>query len=311
MTSQDIVSQLLQSINVSPGHVLAEDVARLQIHGNHVVGSHLVPGLAVDVEEHSDGVGVFMCVKKGVQIPRPVHLCFGLLPEKGLQYIRLTLKMEELSTASVLAHCTFPNAVEVQHKMDAEISIGPGASYSYLERHVHGKEGGVEVIPKAKIVLEEGARFKTEFELIKGRAGIIAFDYEACCKMKSVLEMVARISASGEDRIDIRETASLDGDYARAILKTSIAVRDNAVAQVFNSISANGAHSRGHVDCKEIVQGKAIARATPLVEVNNPTAHVTHEAAIGSVDSKQLETLMSRGLTEDEAVELIIQGLLS
>ena len=34
-------------------------------------------------------------------------------------------------------------------------------------------------------------------------------------------------------------------------------------------------------------------------------------AAIGSVDSKQLRTLMSRGLTEDEAVELIIEGLLS
>jgi hypothetical protein len=38
---------------------------------------------------------------------------------------------------------------------------------------------------------------------------------------------------------------------------------------------------------------------------------VTHEAAIGSVDSKQLQTLMSRGLTEEKAVDLIIQGLLT
>ena len=43
----------------------------------------------------------------------------------------------------------------------------------------------------------------------------------------------------------------------------------------------------------------------------HPKAHVTHEAAIGSVDSKQLQTLMARGLSEDEAVDLIIQGLLS
>ena len=49
----------------------------------------------------------------------------------------------------------------------------------------------------------------------------------------------------------------------------------------------------------------------PVVDVQHPKAHVTHEAAIGSVDTKQLETLMSRGLTEDEAVELIIQGLLT
>ncbi|MEN6297605.1 MAG: SufD family Fe-S cluster assembly protein, partial [Rectinema sp.] len=55
----------------------------------------------------------------------------------------------------------------------------------------------------------------------------------------------------------------------------------------------------------------ARARAIPVVQVNNHLAHVTHEAAIGSVDSKQLETLLSRGLTEDEATDLIIQGLLS
>jgi len=47
------------------------------------------------------------------------------------------------------------------------------------------------------------------------------------------------------------------------------------------------------------------------VEVADPKAHVTHEAAIGSVDNKQLETLMSRGLNEDQAIELIIEGLLS
>jgi hypothetical protein len=45
--------------------------------------------------------------------------------------------------------------------------------------------------------------------------------------------------------------------------------------------------------------------------VRHPAAHVTHEAAIGSVDSRQLETLMSRGLSEDQATELIIDGLLS
>jgi Fe-S cluster assembly scaffold protein SufB len=44
--------------------------------------------------------------------------------------------------------------------------------------------------------------------------------------------------------------------------------------------------------------------------VEHPLAKVTHEAAIGSVDQKQLETLMAHGLTPDEAVDLIIMGLL-
>jgi len=46
------------------------------------------------------------------------------------------------------------------------------------------------------------------------------------------------------------------------------------------------------------------------VVVNDETAKVTHEAAIGSIDKKQLETLMARGLTEDEAVDVIVQVML-
>jgi Fe-S cluster assembly scaffold protein SufB len=65
------------------------------------------------------------------------------------------------------------------------------------------------------------------------------------------------------------------------------------------------------VDCKEIVQDEGVARATPIVSVEHPLAHVTHEAAIGSVDSRQLQTLMARGMDEEEAVDLIINGLLS
>ncbi len=73
---------------------------------------------------------------------------------------------------------------------------------------------------------------------------------------------------------------------------------------------ASGAYATGHVDCNEIVQDRASAMAVPVVKVEHPKAHVTHEAAIGSVDSKQLQTLMSRGVTEENAVEMIIQGVI-
>ena len=88
-------------------------------------------------------------------------------------------------------------------------------------------------------------------------------------------------------------------------------MRDNAKAEVYNIMKATAPYARGHVDCKEIIQGNGVATAIPVVEVKHPKAHVTHEAAIGSVDSKQLQTLMARGLDEEEAVELIIDGLLS
>ncbi len=49
----------------------------------------------------------------------------------------------------------------------------------------------------------------------------------------------------------------------------------------------------------------------PIVDVRHPQAKVTHEAAIGSVDSSQLQTLMARGLDEKKAAETIIQGMLN
>ncbi|MFN3480556.1 MAG: SufD family Fe-S cluster assembly protein, partial [Thermodesulfovibrionales bacterium] len=47
-----------------------------------------------------------------------------------------------------------------------------------------------------------------------------------------------------------------------------------------------------------------------IVNVANPLAKVTHEAAIGSVDKRQMETLMAHGLTPEEAVDAIVKGIL-
>ena len=54
----------------------------------------------------------------------------------------------------------------------------------------------------------------------------------------------------------------------------------------------------------------ADATAIPIVRVFHPEAKITHEAAIGSSDKKKLETLMARGLSPEQAVELIVSGIL-
>jgi Fe-S cluster assembly scaffold protein SufB len=238
-------------------------------------------------------------------------MCFGLLEDSGTQRIYLDTRLEEESRVAITASCTFPNAVKVLHAMDAEIQIGEGAEYAYLERHVHGPGGGVVVQPKAKVTLREDAWFHTDFELLKGRVGQIDIDYDAVCGKNSILDMAARMRGRGDDRIRICEKANLEGEGAHGVLRTNIAVSDNARAEVENTIIASAPFARGHVDCREIVRGDATANAVPVVDVRHPKAHVTHEASIGSVDSKQLETLMSRGLDEDDATDLIIEGLLS
>ncbi|MCG2734806.1 MAG: SufD family Fe-S cluster assembly protein [Candidatus Methanoperedenaceae archaeon] len=64
------------------------------------------------------------------------------------------------------------------------------------------------------------------------------------------------------------------------------------------------------MDCLEIVKDNAVARAIPIVNVSHALAKVTHEAAIGSVDKRQLETLMAHGLSPEEAVDVIVRGIL-
>lgn len=311
MDKSNIIAQIYESISMDPMHVFGDDVARVEVHENKVIGVHLVPGLKVEADETQDGINAYIGVAEGAEIAKPVHICFGVLPETGLQHINLNIKIKQNSKASILAHCTFPNARKVEHLMDAVITVEPGARYSYFERHVHGPYGGVNVIPNAKIVVHEGAEFSTEFELIKGRAGRIRFDYEATCHARSVLEMTTRINGREDDQIHIQETAHLVGEEARAALISHLALRDTARAEIYNTMTASAARARGHVDCKEIVVGKAFAKAVPIVEVNHPLAHITHEAAIGSVDSKQLQTLLTRGLTEEEATDIIIEGLLN
>jgi hypothetical protein len=90
----------------------------------------------------------------------------------------------------------------------------------------------------------------------------------------------------------------------------TIAVKDNALSEITNITEGNAPYVRGHVDCTEIVQDRAIAKAIPIVNVSDELAKVTHEAAIGSVDKKQLETLMARGLGEEKAIDTIIRGML-
>lgn len=249
-------------------------------------------------------------VDSGTLVEQPVHLCFGVTDREAVQRIDLQIQVGDGAKISLLAHCVFPAAEDVKHIMDADIRLGDGAQYHYLERHVHSDQGGVEVRPSAKIQLGAGSRFNSEFHLVRGRVGLIDMDYAADCMERSVLEMPAKIHGRQDDRITIRETGRLQGFGARGYLTSRIAVQDRAQAEIYSELTATAANARGHVDCKEIIKDNGVASAVPAVRVKHPQAHITHEAAIGSVDSKQLQTLMSRGLDEDRASDLIIAGLL-
>lgn len=127
----------------------------------------------------------------------------------------------------------------------------------------------------------------------------------------ALAELTSRVYGFADDAIRLRERLDLDGAGARGLVKSRVAVRDDARADVIGIIEGNAAGARGHVDCMEVVRDRAVVSAAPEVRVRHTQAKVTHEAAIGSVDSRQLETLMARGLAPDDAVDLIVRGMLT
>lgn len=288
-----------------------ENSAKVVLDGNKVLSMDGVPGIKVKTKERKNGVDIKVVVEKGITIENPVHMCFAILDQKLVQKLNIDFTAEKNSHVTVIAHCIFPDVDRVKHVMDGDIKIKEGAYLEYIERHIHDEKGNLNVSPYARINLAKNSTFKTSMEVLEGRAGNFNLDYFAKASENCVIEMKAKVNGYGTDKIKITEGAELAGKNARAIVLSKVAARDKAVAEVYNTVIATAENTRGHVDCTEIIVGDGIVKAYPIIEARHPKARVTHEASLGGVDKKQLETLMARGLSEKEATELIIKSLLN
>jgi len=284
--------------------------AHLAIESNRVISGREVEGLRVRTKERSDGVDIDVEIAPGCVLEKPVHMCFGVMRDEGVQRLNIKVKLGVSAKADFIAHCMFPSARKVLHAMDAEVELSEGASMTYNEAHFHGPHGGVEVQARARVRVGSKGQYVADFSLLSGLVGKLGLDYQVEAGRMSVVELTARVFGHERDEININEAVVLAGQGARSIIKTRVALEGDARAEVRGTTEGRAPHSRGHVDCTEIVKDRARASAIPVVSVTDPLSKITHEAAIGSVDRGQMETLCARGLTPDEAVEVIVKGLL-
>ena len=293
-----------------PAELQAQDVATLVVSSDKVLTSHEVPGIEFHAKPIENGVQAYIKVLAQQVIEKPVHLCFGIIPEEGIQRIVAEYEIEEGAQVRFLAHCSFPNAVKVQHLMDASIHIGENARMEYTEEHFHGEKGGIVVKPVTRAKVEKGGTYQNTFSLIRGSIGEMDIDMEVDAGENALIELHAKAYGVQNDVIKVKELIRLNGKNARGLAKTRIAVKDAAISEVVTITEGNAAGAKGHMDCTEIVRDEGKAMNNPIVLVSNAMAQVTHEAAIGTVNHKELETLMARGLNEDEAVDLIIRAMI-
>ncbi|MDH5575407.1 MAG: SufD family Fe-S cluster assembly protein, partial [Nitrospirota bacterium] len=213
-------------------------------------------------------------------------------------------------SASFLAHCLFPFVESGEHRMDATLEIKEGAHVRYNESHYQGTLGGMVVVPQAMVSVGPGAQYFSDFSLVKGRVGQLQIDYVVQVEASAVAELTSKVFGRGSDIIHIKEKIVLTGEHARGLIKTRVALEHDAQGEMTGIMEAHAKGARGHVDCREIIKDRAVGRAIPIVQVTHPEAKVTHEASIGTVDKKELETLMAHGLDPEQATELIVSGML-
>lgn len=300
----------LYSVYPEAAVLMQPDTAHMVVEGHRLLSQQLIPGVDIETEVAAEAVTIHIRVAEGIQLKQPIHSCIGLIMPHGSQHIRLHVELEPGASAQLLAHCMFPNAEMVKHLMEAHVEVGEGAELRHTEGHFHGPYGGIEVRPQAYVNVHPGGRYFSDFSLTSGRVGLLNVDYQVQVGDEAVAEITARVYGHATDEINSRDEMTLGGRNARGLIKTRVAVEDDATSEVIGITHGKAEGARGHMDCTELVRDRALARAEPIVRVEHPLAKVTHEAAIGSVDQKQMETLMAHGLTPDEAVDVIIMGLL-
>src|SRR5574340_921142 len=130
MSDLEELMRVLPMVGAEPSILDNTDIAHVVAHGHHILSHRTVPGLRVDMEETADAIIGQMVVEAGVTIAQPIHMCFGLVHPTGVQQIRIDVLVNPGAQARVLSHCLFPLAKAAEHRMQARMTIGAGASNS-------------------------------------------------------------------------------------------------------------------------------------------------------------------------------------
>jgi len=310
---EDIL-QSLEDYNIDireflPGHGKG---AKLLLDFNKISGIDQVEGIILKGREIENGIVADIIIKEGTHHEEPIHLCFGVNKQTGTQEIFPRIICEDNASVKIQAHCSFPKADGLIHKMFGHFYIGKNCNFEYSETHYHGEKSGALVAPVAYMYVGENSIFENNFTLTKGTPGKVKIMIDIYAMKNSVIRSSLKaFGKSKKDSIRIRDSVFLEGEKARSVIKMKAAARDGGEVLMYGVTEGNAPYCNGHVECNEIVLGKgSICRARPFIRATDPTSSVSHEASLGRFPQKWLDELRAKGLTESEATDVLIQAML-
>lgn len=188
--------------------------------------------------------------------------------------------------------------------------IGPNAKVKYVEKHVgEGSGTGGKILnPVTKIIMKENSYMEMETLQLEGVSSTVR-KTNAKLYDNATLNIQENILTTDDQTAKTQFKVELLGQNSKVEVVSHSVAKDNSY-QEFKSDLIGKNQSFGHVECDGIILNNARIVSTPMIDAVDSNASLVHEAAIGKIAGDELIKLMTLGLSQEEAENLIIQGFL-
>jgi len=270
---------------------------------------------AVDADKYtanvelSDNDGYFIRSLKGQKTVYPVQACLFLKKPKAVQNVHNIIIAEEDSELHIITGCATSNSNEPGlHLGVSEFFIKKNAKVTFTM--IHSWNPSIAVRPRTTTIIEEGGLFLSNYLLMKPVNNLQMNPAAYCVGENATVRFNSILVAGKDTNLDIGSRVFLNSVKARTeIISRAITTGGKIVARGY--IEGNAPDVKGHLECRGLILGeKGIIHAIPELKGSLAGIDLSHEAAVGKIAEEEVEYLMSRGLTRDQATAAIVRGFL-
>ena len=261
--------------------------------------------------------GSFVYIPKGTKCPMELSTYFRINAENTGQFERTLIIADEGSYVSYLEGCTAPKRDVAQlHAACVELVLLDDAEikYSTVQNWFPGDENGKGGIYNfvTKRADCRGARSKVMWTQVE-TGSAVTWKYPSCILRgdDSQGEFYSIAIANNMQQADTGTKMVHLGKNtkSRIVSKGISAGKAQNTYRGLVSMHPKAKDSRNYTQCDSLLIGdKCGAHTVPYIEVKNNSSRVEHEATTSKVDDDQLFYCRSRGMDEEEAVALVVNG---
>ena len=255
--------------------------------------------------------GSFIYVPKGVKLEKPLQSYFRINSESMGQFERSIIIVDDDAECSYVECCTAPQySKDSMHAAVVEVFVGKNAKCRYSS--VQNWSGNIlNLVTKRAKVEEHGT-----MEWIDGNIGSrISMKYPACILAGEYAKGLC-ISIAVGSKNQYQDTGAkmihLAPHTSSSIVSKSIS-RNGGITNFRDWIrfTPKADYSKAKIECDTLIlDDKSRSDTIPLNINENDTSTIEHEAKVSKISEDELFYLMSRGLSEAQATEMIIMGFL-